>query len=204
MDHFTYLGVTLDNRLNFLQHYTNVTNKLKQKIYLVCSIRHLIDKKTALILYKSHLLSFLEYGSIFIEGLSSQCKVKLQRPQNRCLRISLRSNRYTSNFDLHKSSNLLPLRCRRQMAMCQIMYRKIKRNPSILIVPTRSGNRSEATNIARISWPKKERFKKCLAYTLPYVWNTLPVYLRKCNNIENFKKYMKIYMYNCYCQDVYS
>lgn len=62
------------------------------------------------------------------------------------------------------------------------------------MVPSRSGNRSEATKVVKISLPKRERFRKCLAYTLPFVWNNLPVYLRKFNSIANFKKYMKIYI----------
>lgn len=81
------------------------------------------------------------------------------------------------------------------------MYRIIKRNPGILIIPSRSGNRSEATKLVKITWPKKERFKKSLAYNLPYVWNNLPVFLRKCNSIESFKRYIKIYMYNSFCAD---
>lgn len=108
VDCFTYLGVTFDKHGNFMQHYTNVINKFKQKIHLFCSIRSLIDPKTAVILYKSHLLSFLEYGSIFVDGLSLQCRVKLQRLQNSCLRVCYKSDGYTSNFDLHKTSNLLP------------------------------------------------------------------------------------------------
>lgn len=66
VDSFTYLGITLDCQLSFVKHYNSVIARFKQKIHMFCKLLSMIDTRTAVILYKSHLLSFLEYGNIFM------------------------------------------------------------------------------------------------------------------------------------------
>lgn len=125
---FTYLGIMLDCKMNFQKHFANVINKLIYKIHLFCKIRSLSDTHTAVLLYKCHLLSFLEYGGIFLEGLPIQNVTKLQRLQNRCLRVCYKANRFVSNYNLHVRAKLLPLRLRRNLAVCQTMYKLLKRD----------------------------------------------------------------------------
>lgn len=187
VDNFTYLGISLDRQLKFTHHYNMVMSRLKQKIHLFCSIRSMIDINTAVIMYKSHLLSFWEYGSIFMECLPLQSQVKIQRLQNKCLRVRYKANRFTSNFELHQKARILPLKFRRKIAVSRTMFRRITRCPELLAIPTRLGNRSESSRYFKVSFPNKERYKRCLAYAGPKCWNSLPKYLRNCNQLSKFK-----------------
>lgn len=122
VDNLTYLGVKLDGKLKDLNHFQNVMSKLNHKMILLCKIRSFIDSRTALIIYKAHLLSLLEYGSIFIDCLPLNLLNKLQRVQNKCLRICHLADKRAPNVTLHTMSKLLPLKLRRKQAICKFVF----------------------------------------------------------------------------------
>lgn len=55
--------------------------------------------------------------------------------------------------------------------------------------------RSEQCKRAKTAFPKKEKFKRCLAYIGPDYWNKLPNFLKKCKSLVSFKTGMKKYVY---------
>lgn len=83
---------------------------------------------TSVAMYKIHFLSFFEYGSVFLDYLPQNLKNKLQRCQNKCLRVSQEADRYTSNLDLHLKCKILPLRYRRKISLCAMMYKNIEQS----------------------------------------------------------------------------
>ena len=75
--HFTDLGVTLDRGLNFELHLKNVYNLAAHKIYFLGKIRPY--------------LTYIDYGDILYHKIHKQAINKIQRLQNRALRICLKS-----------------------------------------------------------------------------------------------------------------
>lgn len=124
VENYCYLGIMLDRQLNFKHHYSTLMSTLQHKILLLCKIRPYIDTYTAVLIYKSHILSYLEYGSIFLDGLPIHLLQKLQRAQNKSLRICYHVDKTVSNVELHQKSKLLPLRFRRASAICKFFFKK--------------------------------------------------------------------------------
>lgn len=201
VNNYTYLGVKLDDCMNLQAYFSEVISRLQHKIVMLCKIRPFIDTNTALIIYKTHILSQLEYGSIFIDNLPVNYLNKLQRLQNRCLRICNFVDKDTSNYELHVMSKLLPLRLRRKKAISTFMFKKIRRSPEILLEPIRAGNRSNNKRLIRLLMPKTKRFKTSLSYAGYQWWNNLPEDLRMNNDINSFKKCLCKYMYEKFCED---
>lgn len=73
------IGVTLYRRLNFRLHCSEILSQLNQKIHLFCKLRKILNTFTALTSYESHILSFFEYGAMFIKCLPQNLKNKIQR-----------------------------------------------------------------------------------------------------------------------------
>lgn len=142
VDRFKYLGILLDRRLNFRLHHREIMKRLNDKIFLLCKIRKFINTFTAVIIFKSYILSYLEYGTIFLDCIPLNLKNKRQRLQIKSLRVCHLRDRHMSNFELHQVSRVLPLRIRRKMSICSLMFRKVHENPAILYIPGRLGNRS--------------------------------------------------------------
>lgn len=117
-----------------------------------------VDTFTSIVNFKSHIMSFLEYGSVFLECLPLSFKTKLQRLQNKCLRVCHCSERFTSNYELHRLSHVLPLSLRRKISTCLLMYKKIQADPKIFHKSDRIGNRSGGTFVVTVPKPNKESF----------------------------------------------
>lgn len=185
------IGVKLDSGLNFQGHFHRLMSTLNQKILLLCKLRPFIDNRTAVIIYKAQLLSLIEYGSIFIDDIPVNYLNKLQRVQNRCLRICNLVDKYTSNVELHLMSKILPLRLRRKLAICKFLYKKIRLKPEILVEPVRKGNRSSYKRLIYLSKPRTNGFRKSLSYAGYLTWNNLPVSFRLNNDYNSFKRVLK-------------
>ena len=82
-DNYKYLGVTLDKGLNFQLHVKNVYNLAAHKIYLLGIIRPYLTIESALFVYKTKVLPYIDYGDILYHKTHKQAINKIQRLQNR-------------------------------------------------------------------------------------------------------------------------
>jgi hypothetical protein len=91
-----YLGVIIDDRLNFLSHLKYIKKKLHAKLAMFRKIGPKIDKFTKIILYKSLIAPHFDYCSSILFSLSDTRIKELQKIQNKFMRNILCVSRYTS------------------------------------------------------------------------------------------------------------
>ena len=65
-------------------------------------IRSSITTKCPVCIYKSKILPFIEYGNIVLNACTETELAKLQRMQNRCLRVALRRDQLSNVTDSHR------------------------------------------------------------------------------------------------------
>ena len=65
------LGVLLDTRLSYNQHITEIASKCLFKLYQINRIKHLLDRKTLLLVINSFVFSKLQYCSTVWSNTSS-------------------------------------------------------------------------------------------------------------------------------------
>ena len=61
---YKYLGFILDDQLNFNKHVTELSKIVAHKLYLLSRIRKYITKSASLNIFKTMVLSLIEYGDI--------------------------------------------------------------------------------------------------------------------------------------------
>ena len=66
VDTFNYLYMTLDSSLIFQAHLDNTYKKACQQLSAVHQVRNCLNKSVSLILYKSLILPYLDYGIPFM------------------------------------------------------------------------------------------------------------------------------------------
>lgn len=98
-------------------------------------------------------------------------------------------------------SKILPLRLRRKQAICNFMFKKIKSNPEILTETIRKDTRSSNKRLIGLTKPRTNKFRNSLSYAGYSIWNNLPVSLRLKNDSNSFKRVLKKYMYDVFCED---
>ena len=122
-DSIKYLGLTLDQSLNWNSHTTNIKHKVMPIVWNFARIRNLLDSHTAQTYYTS-----------LIRPLSQTNNQILETIQNRCLRIITKCHPYTPSAVIRKQLNLPSLNQRRTyFFLCEFykLYNNISDNITV-------------------------------------------------------------------------
>lgn len=85
---FKYLGTWIDNKLKINVHLDACIRNANHKSHMLRIIRNCLDFKTANLVHKTMVLPVIEYGNCFLLGCTLAEKTKIQRIQNKGLKIA--------------------------------------------------------------------------------------------------------------------
>lgn len=190
---YRYLGMDLDEHLKFDKLYDNALNKARTKMFTLLKLRKYVDAKIALQIYKTYVLPIIEFGLLFMDNYYVRQIARLQKIQNKCLRICYGKPKMSPSFPLHTRAKLLPLRMRRKCQLLCLMNKKLIKEDGTFVIERRKRNSSRRGVMVEIELPKSERFKKSLAYDGPLSWNSLPQSCKVSHIPDCFKKNIKQY-----------
>ena len=111
-------------------NYNIIFKKFSYKIFQFGKIKKFIDKYTRILVYKQTIMSLVEYVS-FMLFLNRKCEIdKLQRLQNRCLRMCLDvhhpKDMTVSNLHMNARIDSLELRRSNQLIkLCMVLCKRI-------------------------------------------------------------------------------
>lgn len=190
---YRYLGIELDRHLKMEAHLKNIIQKVRPIIYKFSKIRYLIDKPTSILMYKTYVLPNLETGLYLLDNYYKNQVEKLQKIQNRCLRICSKRDSRSSAQPLHIAAKLLPLRYRRECYLLNILIRKLLKDDGTFTIVVGNSNRARCGSQVAVTFPKSETFKKSVAFETPSLWNKLPRSLKENPLPWVFKRNIKKY-----------
>ena len=104
-----FLGITFDSQLNIKKHLEDILDRCKTRYH---RLRLLVNKKwgpspsTLIQIYKQCVRPTFEYGSVSTITTSDNIISKIQRLQNKFIRLALRLPKYICPRLLHDSSDL--------------------------------------------------------------------------------------------------
>ena len=70
-----YLGILIDNNLTWKHHLDHWTIKISRTIGLISKLRHLVQKHTLIIIYRSLVAPYLSYALIVWVQARKSCKI---------------------------------------------------------------------------------------------------------------------------------
>ena len=174
---YTYLGLKLDEQLTLETHANVLVKRVSDKVYQLKKIRSFVTKKAALMIYKNMILPILEYGDIFIHSASQKIRKRLQILQNKALRCALSKDKLYDTEELHREAKLLKLKDRRHLHVMLHMF-QLAQMPNFKLwkthLPTGPRTRSSKKKLIATRRPTNERYRKCITYQGPKLWNSLP------------------------------
>ena len=100
-EYATFLGLTFDKYLKWHIHIDNLIKRTEKDINLIRSVKGQkwgTDKKSLYSIYQSLIKSKLNYGSMVYNWASDSVLEKLQKHQNKALRVILSCPKYTPLF----------------------------------------------------------------------------------------------------------
>ena len=195
--HYTYLGVPLDSRLTFELTIKELVKKVKGRLFNLAKISNMINRSTALIIYKTCIATLFDYASFFYAAAGENCLVRLQRLQNRGLRTCINTaNRVHSVEELHTKSSM-PMLARRRDELLVTLMRKYYGKSSEALAE-RGLDRQESRNtrasskkLFALGRPNTEGYRKSPEYRGKMLWNVQLDWLKESTTKAQFKRNLK-------------
>lgn len=107
-----YLGVWLDSALKFHVHTQKVISKFNASLrtfYPLLNKNSKLNQFNKKLIYTSIIRPLITYAAPILAMTSRTQKTKLQRLQNKCLRLILTADRYTRVDELHRQTDITTL-----------------------------------------------------------------------------------------------
>ena len=186
---YKYLGFTLDSTLSFNYQVKCTANMVAYKANLLAKIRKYLTEDVALMIYKSMILPYFDYGDVIYNSAGQEGLDKLQRLQNRCLKICKRLNVKFSTNDLHAITKMSLLKSRREAHINNFMFNRLSRHNLVDHRDIRTRLHDAPTFLVKI--PNLEAYKRSVEYAGAVHWNGLPAEIRSIENVKVFKTTQK-------------
>ena len=185
---YKYLGFILDDHLNFNKHILELCNLVSHKLYLLSKVRKYLTMEACITVFKTMVLSIIEYGDIIYAGSSHGNLRKIDKLFYRGLRICIGPNRHLSENELCNECSIATLKNRRQTHLLVFMCKE-KGNESMLKKPARSTR----LHMAPVFWhfkPNNEKARKNVIYRGAIEWNAQTANVRNME-LTDFKLMQK-------------
>ena len=196
------IGAVMDNKMNMISHVNHISRSCYVHLRNIGRIRPNLTEDAAATIVHAFVSSKLDNSNSLLYGVPECVTKKLQLIQNNAARIVTRSRKHEHVTPILKRLHWLPIRYRIQFKICLMAFKclhgKAPTYLSDLLVPyepartLRSGSQCLLTE-------RRPRLKKvgdrAFAAAAPKLWNMLPEDLRKCQDLEAFKKDLKTHLY---------
>lgn len=130
---FKFLGVILDSKLKWIPHLKKLKEKAFKNINLlkiISSSKYKTSTENLLNIYKTLILTKLEYGSVAYHTATASNLKLLDPIHHKCIRICLGAFRTTPIQSLYVESNIPSLDNRRKIACIQYYFRTLEIHPN--------------------------------------------------------------------------
>ena len=183
---YQYLGVILDECLTLKQNFNNILKRFSGKIYQFGKIKKFLGIETRVLVYKQTILPLTEYVS-FVMCLNNKTdRDKLQKLQNRALRMcyNIQNPRDMSTQHMHSMANVELLEKRRlKQLMCIIYDIATLPQPRIRLQNTRLATKYNV----ELELSNTQLYTRSPYHVGGQIWNKLPKKTQEQKTKESFK-----------------
>lgn len=192
VDHTKSLGLFIDENMTWSKHIHEISKKIAAAIGALKRMRPFISQETAIKIYRALLEPHFDYCSSVWDGLSNQLADKLQKLQNRAIRVITKSSYDTSSLFLLNLLGWDNLAVRRQKQKAMIMFKSLHQLAPDYLRSMFTPHRTDyelrnKENKVVLPKPRTEYLKRSFSYSGGFLWNNLPQETRGRNSILSFK-----------------
>ena len=194
-DEETLLGITLDTKLSFTSHVQSLCRKASQKLHALSRISNFMDSKKIKLMMNTLILSHFSYCPLIWMFHDRKIESKINKIQERALRIAYRNN--TSQFKelLEKDNSVSVHQKNLQLLTIEIYKTKNWLNPPFMIeifgdkeVPY------QLRSTSKLNLPKVRTTNygtDTVRFMGQRAWAKLPLELKASSSLTVFRKYLK-------------
>lgn len=195
-----YLGVIIDDKLQFKDHCDYMLKKIGKKTSFLNRIGNFISAYTRCIVYKSIIAPHFEYCATLLVAMGETQLNKLQIAQNRAMRVILQCNRFTKVEYMLQALQFMSIRQRLCYNVCVFIFKIINNMASmalsnkIEIVGSECDRQTRQAGNIVVTYRRTRSAQKSLFYEGIKMYNSLPTELKQCKKIVAFKRMLRGYI----------
>ena len=186
---YKYLGVILDPLVSYELFVKNQLQTVSYRTYQLSRLSYYLPVDALVRLYKSYILPIIDYGDVLYANTSVVLLNKLQRAQNRSLKVCLKVNMRTPTEEIHARTGIPFLNQRREMHQKVFAYKRAQMDRYVDRLHTRTRNRDAPT--LKVFTPYTTAYQKSVEYSVGEIWNNLPPMIRLQTSLNSFKYKLK-------------
>ena len=197
-----YLGIIIDSKLDMQENTSMLTKKIAKKVALLGRLKRKLDVNTRILIYKSIISPHFEYCSSLLFMCTKSQIYKLQKLQNRAMRLILDMPANTSQKWLLDVFQWLSIKQRVYFNTMMLIHKakmnilpKYLMRRMILVRDCHNINtRASAKGLFRLPKYAKTYSQNSLQYNGIKEYNSLPENFKNCSNLKTCKNILIEYI----------
>ena len=188
-----YVGVFIDENLNWNCHFTSLCIKLSQSVGIISKLRHYTSTDICVSVYYSLFQSYLLYGCLSWQFANETLLNKIKVLQRKAIRFLTFSNRDDSTSPLFLHLNILKVEDSFSSCVLSFMYELYSKNLPISMYKFFVYNNRNSLRLL-LPYVKSKKFgERSLRFNGAKVWNktTENLNIKVFCSIIGFKKFLK-------------
>ena len=191
VDHAKYLGVLIDNKLNWSKQISAINLKISKGLGLLAKSRHYVPSVTLRSLYFTFVNSHVDYNHLNW-GMAAPSNLKtIHTKINKALRIMSFKDKEHPSDPLYKEFNILPLEKSFELKNAKHMW---KLHNGFLPTCLSNNFQRNSRNQVSQSISRLDSLKRFSLFTAPKVWNELPQLVKSKPTLKSFSKAVQNYL----------
>ena len=185
-----YLGVLVDNKLNWNKHINNIKLRLSKGISILSIIRHYVPESVLRSLYFTFINSHTEYNLINWGTAPSAFMEAIYSKTRKAIRIVSFKDKYEPTLPLFKKHLILPVDKNLELKQATYMWKLVNNVLPHSLACNFKINRNQVT----MNYNRLDNSAKHIAYAGPRIWQKLPDGIKRKAFQKTFIKTFQNYL----------
>ena len=199
-DSVKFLGIYLDEQLNFSTHIDHITKKISKTLGVLNKTRDVFPPNIRLMLYNSLILPYINYGITAWYGCPAYNRNKIAILQRKAIRL-IRNLGLRANTEQHfVALRTLPIDQLYMYQVGQFAFKTVidgQQSEFYYIIERNTINhRYNSRLIGTLQLPRidKTKCRNAMDYAFVRIWNTIPERIKGSNTVSSFKAQYKSHL----------
>ena len=193
LDDIKFLGITLDNKLKFKEHISNVCLKLSKAVGIMFRLKNFLPQKSLIGLYYNFVYPYLLYGNIVWAGTYSTHLHTIEMIQKKVIRIVTGSDYLEHTQPLFHKTEILKFDDLHRFLLLLYFYK----NRDGFSVSNHSYN-TRHHNDPLIEIHRLTSTEQSVRFSAVKAWLSIPTEIKNIATFNRFKFVLKKYFVNNY------
>ena len=198
---YKYLGVHLDQNLNFEEHVDKICSKVRQRLGVLRRVRGFVNQETALMLYNALVMPLIDYCDVTYSLCTKKCIKKVDKLMLKGGKIVLGVPFDTPGITVLEKLKWMSFQERSTFHKCMQMYKCLhKMTPEYLGLRFKKidhGYNTRQSNLnLKVIKCGTSMGQRAFTYDGAVLWNSLPAEMKDCSSLNIFKNKLLIHILN--------